>query len=121
MWPHWASPPRPKIRSCVRKVLCDRAASGYHFRLARGGACVGAIGGEGIQLPKRAADMAKLQPFFQEVQAHYDVSDDFYRLFLDPSMTYSCAFFTSDDATLEEAQTAKIDLSLGKCDLKPGL
>ena len=65
--------------------------------------------------------MKKLKPFFQEVQAHYDLSDDFYRLFLDSSMTYSCAYFQDADTTLEEAQTAKIDLSLGKCRLEPGL
>lgn len=58
---------------------------------------------------------------FQMVQAHYDVSDDFYALFLDPSMTYSCAKFDSPESTLAEAQIAKIDLSLGKCELRPGM
>lgn len=65
--------------------------------------------------------MAKLRPFYENVQAHYDVSDDFYRLFLDKSMTYSCAYFSRENMTLEEAQQAKIDLSLGKCDLRPAL
>ena len=55
------------------------------------------------------------------MQAHYDVGDDFYALFLDPTMTYSCAKFDTPDATLEEAQLAKIDLSLGKCELSPGM
>ncbi|MFN0010114.1 MAG: class I SAM-dependent methyltransferase [Phycisphaerales bacterium] len=54
------------------------------------------------------------------VQAHYDVSDAFYALFLDPSMTYSCAKFDTPQSTLAEAQRAKIDLSLGKCDLRAG-
>lgn len=62
-----------------------------------------------------------LTPNFVDVQTHYDLSDDFFRLFLDPTQTYSCAFFERDDMTLEEAQIAKIDLSLGKCDLKPGM
>ena len=62
----------------------------------------------------------KLEPYFRQVQAHYDLSNDFFALFLDPSMTYSCAYFERDDMTLEEAQRAKIDLSLGKCDLRPG-
>jgi cyclopropane-fatty-acyl-phospholipid synthase len=57
---------------------------------------------------------------FELVQAHYDVGDAFYALFLDPSMTYSCGKFDSPSATLEEAQRAKIDLSLQKCDLRPG-
>ncbi len=63
----------------------------------------------------------KLRPHFDDVQAHYDLSDDFFRLFLDPSQTYSCAYFERDDLTLEEAQLAKIDLSLGKLGLEPGM
>jgi cyclopropane-fatty-acyl-phospholipid synthase len=55
------------------------------------------------------------------VQAHYDLSDDFFRLFLDPTQTYSCAYFERDDMTLQEAQLAKIDLSLSKLHLKPGM
>lgn len=57
---------------------------------------------------------------FESIQAHYDLSDDFFRLFLDPTMTYSCAYFPTGKETLQEAQIAKIDLSLGKLDLKPG-
>jgi cyclopropane-fatty-acyl-phospholipid synthase len=64
---------------------------------------------------------ARLKPHFENVQAHYDLSDDFFRLFLDPTQTYSCAYFERDDMTLEEAQLAKIDLSLGKLGLQPGM
>ncbi|MGE2732212.1 cyclopropane mycolic acid synthase family methyltransferase [Mycolicibacterium vaccae] len=63
----------------------------------------------------------KLTPHFDDVQAHYDLSDDFFRLFLDPSQTYSCAYFERDDMTLAEAQLAKIDLALGKLGLQPGM
>jgi cyclopropane-fatty-acyl-phospholipid synthase len=63
----------------------------------------------------------KLRPHFEDVQAHYDLSDDFFRLFLDPSQTYSCAYFERDDMTLEEAQRAKVDLALGKLGLEPGM
>ena len=62
-----------------------------------------------------------LKPHFEDVQSHYDLSDDFYRLFLDPTQTYSCAYFERDDLTLHEAQLAKIDLSLGKLGLEPGM
>ncbi len=62
-----------------------------------------------------------LTPHFDDVQAHYDLSDDFFRLFLDPTQTYSCAYFERDDMTLEEAQIAKIDLALGKLGLEPGM
>jgi cyclopropane-fatty-acyl-phospholipid synthase len=62
-----------------------------------------------------------LRPHFEDVQAHYDLSDDFFALFLDPTRTYTCAYFERDDMTLEQAQIAKIDLSLGKLGLQPGM
>jgi cyclopropane fatty-acyl-phospholipid synthase-like methyltransferase len=62
-----------------------------------------------------------LRPHFEEVQAHYDLSDDFFALFLDPTRTYTCAYFERYDMTLEEAQIAKIDLALGKLGLQPGM
>src|SRR5680860_270829 len=65
--------------------------------------------------------MSQLKPFYTDVQSHYDLSDDFFFLFLDPTRTYSCAYFEREDMTLEEAQLAKIDLALGKCDLRPGM
>jgi cyclopropane-fatty-acyl-phospholipid synthase len=65
--------------------------------------------------------VTELTPHFEDVQSHYDLSDDFYRLFLDPTHTYSCAYFERDDMSLEEAQIAKIDLSLGKLGLQPGM
>ena len=63
----------------------------------------------------------QLTPRFDDVQAHYDLSDDFFRLFLDPTTTYSCAYFQRDDMTLEEAQIAKIDLALNRLGLRPGM
>ncbi len=64
----------------------------------------------------------KLTPHFEEVQAHYDLSDDFFRLFLDPTMTYSCAYFDRmRDIPLEEAQHAKMDLALRKLGLRSGM
>ncbi len=63
----------------------------------------------------------ELEPHFADIQHHYDLSDDFYRLFLDPSQTYSCAYFERDPMTLEDAQRAKIDLALGKLGLRPGM
>jgi cyclopropane-fatty-acyl-phospholipid synthase len=44
-----------------------------------------------------------------------------FRLFLDPSHTYSCAYFEHDDMTLEQAQIAKIDLPLNELGLEPGM
>jgi cyclopropane-fatty-acyl-phospholipid synthase len=56
------------------------------------------------------------------ISHHYDVGNDFYRLFLGPRMTYSCARFVSDTSTLEEAQDAKHELICRKLglDQRPG-
>jgi len=72
-------------------------------------------------MPKPPIGKDDLAPHFDDIQAHYDISDDFYRLFLDRTQTYSCAYFERDDMTLEEAQIAKIDLALGKLGLEPGM
>lgn len=56
----------------------------------------------------------------EAIQHHYDVSNRFYELVLGPSMTYTCALFPTEDATLEEAQAAKYDLVARKLDLRPG-
>lgn len=54
------------------------------------------------------------------IQFHYDVGNDFYRLFLDPEMVYSSAYFTDHDATLETAQEEKLDRICRKLRLQPG-
>jgi cyclopropane-fatty-acyl-phospholipid synthase len=54
------------------------------------------------------------------VRHHYDVSNDFFALFLDESMTYSCALFSRGASTLEEAQAAKLELVCTKLALKEG-
>jgi cyclopropane-fatty-acyl-phospholipid synthase len=54
------------------------------------------------------------------VRHHYDVPEDFYRILLGPSMTYSCAYFSSRDDTLEEAQERKLELVCRKLSLQPG-
>jgi cyclopropane-fatty-acyl-phospholipid synthase len=74
-----------------------------------------------VTMPKSPDNGDDLAPHFEDVQAHYDLSDEFFRLFLDPTQTYSCAYFEREDMTLEEAQIAKIDLALGKLNLKPGM
>ncbi|ORW29301.1 SAM-dependent methyltransferase [Mycobacterium paraense] len=65
--------------------------------------------------------MTALRPYYEESQSIYDVSDEFFALFLDPTMGYTCAYFERDDMTLEEAQNAKFDLALGKLNLEPGM
>lgn len=65
--------------------------------------------------------MSDLKPYYEESQSIYDVSDEFFALFLDPTMAYTCAYFERDDMTLEEASNAKFDLALGKLNLEPGM
>ena len=56
----------------------------------------------------------------EAIAYHYDVSNAFYRLWLDEEMVYSCAYFRSPDDSLEQAQRAKIDHILAKLRLAPG-
>ncbi|SFR20625.1 cyclopropane-fatty-acyl-phospholipid synthase [Lentzea waywayandensis] len=55
------------------------------------------------------------------ISHHYDLSNDFYQLVLDPSMAYSCAYFTSEDESVAQAQHNKLDLVCRKLDLRPGM
>ncbi len=55
-----------------------------------------------------------------QIQFHYDVSDDFYALWLDPRRVYSCAYYRDEAMTLAQAQEAKLDLICRKLALKPG-
>jgi cyclopropane-fatty-acyl-phospholipid synthase len=57
----------------------------------------------------------------RSVRHHYDVSNDFFKLFLGEEMTYSCAIFSRGAKTLEEAQEAKLELVCTKLGLKPGM
>ena len=55
-----------------------------------------------------------------QAPAHYDLGNDFYRLWLDPTLSYTCAYFTSAAATLQEAQLAKLDHVCRKVGLQAG-
>lgn len=57
----------------------------------------------------------------EAIAHHYDVSNQFYRHVLGPSMAYTCAVFPNENSTLEEAQEEKFDLVCRKLDLKPGM
>jgi len=56
----------------------------------------------------------------RNIHRHYDLSNDFYRLWLDDQMVYTCAYFPTPDVSLEEAQEAKLDLVCRKLGLRPG-
>ncbi len=67
------------------------------------------------------ADTEEMRPHFEDIQAHYDLSDDFFGVFQDPTRKYSCAYFTGPNVTLSEAQIANVDQHLNALDLKPGM
>jgi cyclopropane-fatty-acyl-phospholipid synthase len=74
------------------------------------------------QMLRRAKSLAQHTPLrdAEQVQFHYDVSDDFYALWLDPRRVYSCAYFKDVHMSLAQAQEAKLDHICRKLMLKPG-
>jgi cyclopropane-fatty-acyl-phospholipid synthase len=65
--------------------------------------------------------MSTLKPKYDELQSIYDISNEFFELFLGPTMGYTCGYFERDHMTADEAQNAKFDLALGKLNLEPGM
>ncbi len=57
----------------------------------------------------------------RNIEAHYDLSNDFFQTFLDRTMTYSCGFFADDRTSLEAAQEAKLRRLADKLDIRPGM
>lgn len=57
----------------------------------------------------------------KEVTSHYDLGNDFYKLWLDETLSYSCAYFRSENDTLYQAQVNKVDYILQKLYLKEGM
>lgn len=57
---------------------------------------------------------------WSQVQRHYDLGDDLFHSFLDPTLTYSCGYATSPDDTLEQLQFQKLDRICRKLELRPG-
>jgi cyclopropane-fatty-acyl-phospholipid synthase len=72
----------------------------------------------GLKRFQQANPVGKAQ---KNVAHHYDLGNDFYKLFLDEGMQYSCAYFLDDGETLEQAQQNKLRLIASKLALKPGL
>ncbi len=84
------------------------------------------VGGEGkpADLPAHAREVAAHYASGRDdkelIAFHYDVSNEFYALFLDPEMVYSSAYFPSEDAALAKAQQVKLDRICQKLQIKPG-
>ena len=75
-----------------------------------------------LQRPKPGFKSGRLHTKEQDandVRSHYDLGNDFYQLFLDANMVYSCAYFETPSVSLEAAQTAKLELICRKLRLQP--
>ncbi len=111
----------------LRRRLCRRPAGGARrlgqdagSRLSGGSASVGRSVGQAampLAAPRRSNTLAGSRA---NIHHHYDIGDDFYRLWLDEQMLYTCGYFPSAAATLEEAQRAKMDHICRKLWLRPG-
>jgi cyclopropane-fatty-acyl-phospholipid synthase len=101
------TPPAFGRRTRLRLLLAAARAAGARVSLQLPTAELKSRG----RLHSRARDA-------RAVRHHYDVSNQFFALFLDRSMTYSCAFFSRDDSSLEAAQAAKLELTCQKLKLR---
>ena len=73
------------------------------------------------ELPNIFSNLTSAKKQKEEVTYHYDIGNDFYRLWLDDTMSYSCGYFRSERDSLYDAQMNKIHHLLKKLDLKEGL
>lgn len=93
-------------------------------RLLVAAKATGALGRPLAPPPEEARLRGPLHSRRRDAQAiahHYDVSNDFYRLVLGETMTYSCAYFSTPETSLADAQRAKYDLICRKLGLQPGM
>jgi cyclopropane-fatty-acyl-phospholipid synthase len=104
----WTPPPLP-LRGRLQLIAAA---------LRGGGATLSSLRPAAELPPSRARHTRERDA--SAVRHHYDVSNDFFALFLDRSMTYSCAFFSRDGRSLETAQEAKLELISRKLGLQPG-
>ncbi len=101
-----------------------RPGPGGWARAVRGLAAVGALRPGRLPPPPEEARLRGRRHTRSRdaaaISYHYDVSNDFYRLVLGPTLTYSCAYFSAPEATLEQAQTDKHEIICRKLRLRPG-
>jgi cyclopropane-fatty-acyl-phospholipid synthase len=102
-----------RLADLFRMLIRSRAATG---RFDRGGMAGTANAIARVAQRARANTPGGSR---RNIRDHYDLGNDFFRLFLDESMTYSAGVFETADATLEQAQTAKLDRICRKLGLRP--
>jgi len=87
------------------------------FLFAKSGEAKSEAGGFAGEITGKARNTADNKDF---IQFHYDLSNDFYALFLDPEMVYSCAYYTDWTNDVAQAQRDKLEMICRKLRLKPG-
>jgi cyclopropane-fatty-acyl-phospholipid synthase len=102
---------RPMLESA------NRAAVGAALRLSAGSRALRGLSKLGESVGHRVIDRARAR---RNAMAHYDLGDDFFALWLDPTMTYTCAFFADASIGLADAQRAKMDLVCAKLGVSEG-
>lgn len=109
--------PKMKAKTLLREIGLTRLArAGWRLWRVKGAPQIAA--GQGDAAHRRAGDAASNQA---NIAHHYDVSNAFYGLFLDPRMVYTCAYFAPDfHDDLERAQRDKLDMICRKLRLKRG-
>ena len=95
-------------------AFANEATSAFTNR-AHGNYCIDRLGSMLISLRQNSLYRSK-----HNVQKHYDLGNDFYRMWLDERMVYTCAYYNTPSASLAEAQVAKLDHVCRKLDLQPG-
>jgi len=114
---------RQRMGPAEQKLRIDLGPSSW-LRLARLAWSAGALGPPPPPPPEEVRLRGRKHSKGRDARAishHYDVSNEFFRLVLGESMTYSCAYFESPDYSLEQAQEAKHDLVCRKLGLEPGM
>lgn len=74
----------------------------------------------GVSWPRKSTDRNTIVRSRGNIHSHYDIGNDFYQLWLDKEMLYTCAYFPHPAASLEESQTAKMELVCRKLGLQAG-
>ncbi|GAB3309623.1 methyltransferase domain-containing protein [Epidermidibacterium keratini] len=113
----WAS---PAARNGTRATLGPRHYRGVAALALRSGA-IGPPPKPPRSQAKVTGRMHTLSRDREVIAHHYDLSNDFYALILDPTMAYSCAYYATPDLTVEKAQIAKLDLICRKLGLREGM
>ena len=94
--------------------------SAFMAEITRTSAVTGRYGSSRLRSRIAALRRGTLTGARDNIHRHYDLGNDFYRLWLDKRMLYTCAYYESDDATLDSAQRAKMEHVCRKLQLRPG-